>query len=323
MKDWGITESNDLIAEMIVTALRIGNDHMPVADLKLMNRSLKELRLASKAFAPYQTKPKIAIFGSARTNEREEEFRIAEEFASKMRDHGYMIITGAGGGIMGAAQRGAGREQSFGLGIRLPFEQRPNDVIDGDPKLVNFNYFFTRKLNFIKESEAVALFPGGFGTMDEGFECLTLMQTGKARIIPVILIDKKGGNYWDALTDFLTEHVLAQGLISQEDFNLFCKTDDLQTGVDEVLQFYRNFHSYRWVGTQLVFRLQRPISGLRIDELNKQFRDLFASAPLKATDPLPQELNEPETLLLPRLICGPHRRHFGRMRQLINAFNAE
>jgi hypothetical protein len=169
----------------------------------------------------------------------------------------------------------------------------------------------------------VALFPGGFGTMDEGFECLTLMQTGKARIIPVILIDKKGGNYWDALTDFLTEHVLAQGLISQEDFNLFCKTDDLQTGVDEVLQFYRNFHSYRWVGTQLVFRLQRQISGPRIDELNKQFRDLFASAPLKATDPLPQESNEPETLSLPRLICGPHRRHFGRMRQLINAFNAE
>jgi len=323
VKDWGVTESKELVAEMIVTALRTGSDLTPGADLKLMNRSLKELRLASKAFAPYQAKPKIAIFGSARTNEREEEYKIAEEFSSRMRDQGYMIITGAGGGIMGAAQRGAGREQSFGLGIRLPFEQRANEIIDGDPKLINFNYFFTRKLNFIKEAEAVALFPGGFGTMDETFECLTLMQTGKARIIPVVMIDKKGGDYWDSLIDFLSGHVLAQGLIAQEDFSLFRKTDDLQAGVDEVLRFYRNFHSYRWVGTQLVFRLQRQIGDPRIDELNSRFSDLFSSAPLQVSDPLPQETNEPETLSLPRLICGPHRRHFGRMRQLINAFNEE
>jgi uncharacterized protein (TIGR00730 family) len=323
VKDWGITESKDMIAEMIVTALRIGKDRIPGADLKLMNRSLKELHLASKTFAPYQAKRKIVIFGSARTNEQKEEYKIAEEFASMMRDQGYMIITGAGGGIMGAAQRGAGREQSFGLGIRLPFEQRANEIIDGDPKLVNFNYFFTRKLNFIKEADAVALFPGGFGTMDEGFECLTLMQTGKARIIPVVMIDKKGGDYWNSLINFLSEHVLAQGLITQEDFSLFRKTDDLQIGMDEVIRFYRNFHSYRWVGTQLVFRLQRQISSERIDEFNARFSDLFSSAPLQVTKALPQEANEPETLLLPRLICGPHRRHFGRMRQLINAFNEE
>jgi uncharacterized protein (TIGR00730 family) len=321
--DWGITESNDLIAEMIVTALRIGNDRIPVADLKLINRSLKELRQASKTFAPYQARPKIAVFGSARTSEKAEEFKIAEEFAVMMRERGYMIITGAGEGIMGAAQRGAGREHSFGLGIRLPFEQRANEVINGDPKLVNFNYFFTRKVNFIKEAEAIALFPGGFGTMDEGFECLTLMQTGKARIIPVVLVDKKGGTYWDALIEFLTEHVLGQGLISREDFNLFRKTDDIQTAVDEVLGFYSNFHSYRWVGSRLVFRLQKQLSESTIAELNKRFGDLFSTAPLEITDPLPQEINEPETLSLARLVCSPHKRHFGRMRQLIDAFNAE
>jgi len=180
VNDWGVRESNELIAEMIVTALRMGSDAVPVADLKLINRSLKELRQASKAFAPYQGIRKIAIFGSARTGPNAEEFQAAERFAREMREHGFMIITGGGDGIMGAAQRGAGRQYSFGLNIRLAFEQKANEIIEGDPKLVIFNYFFTRKVNFIKETHAIALFPGGFGTMDEGFECLTLMQTGKA-----------------------------------------------------------------------------------------------------------------------------------------------
>src|SRR5215467_8172904 len=238
--DWGVRDSHDLIAEMIVTALRMGSDAVPVADLKLINRSLKELRLASKAFAPYQGSRKIAIFGSARTNSNTEEFRAAERFASLMRERGFMIITGGGDGIMGAAQRGAGRQHSFGLNIRLPFEQKANEIIEGDPKLVNFNYFFTRKVNFIKETHAIALFPGGFGTMDEGFECLTLMQTGKARIIPVILIDKKEGTYWKSWTEFLREHLLKQKLISPEDFNFFRITHDVEDAVEEVLKFYRN-----------------------------------------------------------------------------------
>ncbi len=221
VNDWGVRESHELIAEMIVTALRMGSDSVPVADLKLINRSLKELRQASKVFAPYQGIRKIAIFGSARTSPSAEEFQAAERFARVMREHGFMIITGGGDGIMGAAQRGAGREHSFGLNIRLPFEQKANETIDGDPKLVSFNYFFTRKVNFIKETHAIALFPGGFGTMDEGFECLTLMQTGKARIIPVILIDKIGGAYWKSWTEFLRTHLLDQGLISPDDFSLF------------------------------------------------------------------------------------------------------
>jgi uncharacterized protein (TIGR00730 family) len=319
--DWGIQDSQELIAEMIVTALRMGSDAVPVADLKMINRSLKELRQASKAFAPYQGSRKVAIFGSARTGSNTEEFQAAEQFAREMRERGFMIITGGGDGIMGAAQRGAGRQYSFGLNIRLPFEQKANEIIEGDPKLVNFNYFFTRKVNFIKETHAIALFPGGFGTMDEGFECLTLMQTGKARIIPVILIDKKGGSYWKSWSAFLRLHLLEQRLISPEDFNLFRITDNVEDAVREVLKFYGNFHSYRWVGPELVIRLQDQLTSGAIARLNGQFSDLFATAPLRASEALKQEKNEPELFRLPRLVASPHRRSFGRLRALIDAVN--
>jgi uncharacterized protein (TIGR00730 family) len=321
VNDWGVRESQDLIAEMIVTALRMGSDAVPVADLKLINRSLKELRQATKVFAPYQGIRKVAVFGSARTETAAPEFIAAEMFAARMRDLGYMIITGGGDGIMGAAQRGAGREHSFGLNIRLPFEQRANDVIHGDPKLVLFNYFFTRKLNFLKETHAVVLFPGGFGTMDEGFECLTLMQTGKARIIPMVLVDKSGGTYWKTWTEFLHQHLLRQGLVSPDDFRLFRVTDDLEEAIGEILQFYKNFHSYRWVGHEMVIRLQWAISDRAIEELNREYADLFERGPLQAGKPLRQEKDEPELARLPRLICGAHRRNFGRMRELINAIN--
>ena len=321
VSEWGVRENQDLIAEMIVTALRMGSDAVPVADLKLINRSLKELRQAAKVFAPYQGIRKVAVFGSARTGTVSPEFQAAEAFSARMRDLGYMIITGGGDGIMGAAQRGAGREHSFGLNIRLPFEQRANEIIDGDPKLVLFNYFFTRKLNFLKETHAVALFPGGFGTMDEGFECLTLMQTGKARIIPIVLVDKPGGAYWKTWTEFLHRHLLGQGLVSPDDFHLFRATDNLEEAVAEILQFYQNFHSYRWVGSEMVIRLERSISAQAIEELNHDFADLVARQPLHAGKPLRQERDEPELSRLPRLICGPNRRNFGRMRQLIDAIN--
>ena len=321
VKAWGVRESHDLIAEMIVTALRMGSDSVPVPDLKLINRSLKELRQAAKAFAPYQGIRKIAIFGSARTNPLAEVYQAAERFARLMRERGYMIITGGGDGIMGAAQRGAGREHSFGLNIRLPFEQKANETIDGDPKLVNFNYFFTRKVNFIKETHAIALYPGGFGTMDEGFECLTLMQTGKARIIPVILIDKVGGSYWKNWTEFLRTHLLGQGLISPDDFSLFTITEDVEDAMNMVHQFYRNFHSYRWVSQDLVIRLHRQLTPEAVQGLNKSFSDLFESAPLRASRALKPEKNEPELSHMPRLIAGSHRRNFGRIRQLIDAIN--
>ena len=319
--DWGVKASPELIAEMIVTALRMGHDAVPVADLKMINRSLKELRAAAKVFAPYQGVRKVAVFGSARTSSSAPEFMAAEQFAALMRTEGYMIVTGGGDGIMGAAQRGAGREHSFGLNIRLPFEQRANEIIEGDPKLVNFNYFFTRKLNFLKESHAIALFPGGFGTMDEGFECLTLMQTGKARVIPMVLIDKPGGEYWKTWIQFLHDHLLKEGLVSPDDFHLFRVTDNIQAAVAEIVGFYQNFHSYRWVGEHLVFRLQHELSDQAIARLNRDFADLFDRRPLSASTPLKPEKNEPDILHLPRLVGGPHRRNFGRLRQLIDAIN--
>ena len=321
VSDWGVRESRDLIAEMIVTALRMGSDSVPVPDLKLINRSLKELRQASKMFAPYQGIRKIAIFGSARTRPHLEVYSAAERFARRMRERGYMIITGGGDGIMGAAQRGAGREHSFGLNIRLPFEQKANETITGDPKLVNFNYFFTRKVNFVKETHAIALFPGGFGTMDEGFECLTLMQTGKARIIPVVLVDKPGGTYWKSWTEFLRTHLLEEGLISPDDFSLFSITEDVDEAENMVLKFYQNFHSYRWVGQELVIRLQRQLTDGAIQELNRRFSDLLDSGPLRASRALKQEQNEAELMNLPRLVAGSHRRNFGRLRQMLDAVN--
>lgn len=321
VSDWGVRESRELIAEMIVTALRMGSDSVPVPDLKMINRSLKELRQASKTFAPYQGIRKIVIFGSARTEPHLEIYAAAERFARQMREHGYMIITGGGDGIMGAAQRGAGREHSFGLNIRLPFEQKANETITGDPKLVNFNYFFTRKVNFIKETHAIALFPGGFGTMDEGFECLTLMQTGKARIFPVILVDKPGGTYWTSWTEFLRTQLLKEGMISPNDFSLFSIAEDVDEAVNMVLKFYRNFHSYRWVGHELVIRLKRQLTAEAVQDLNKRFSDLLETSPLRASRALKQEQNEGELKNLPRLVAGSHRRNFGRLRQLLDAVN--
>ena len=314
-------KTGGLLAEMMMTTLKLGRDHAAIADLKLFNRSLREMRSASRAFAPYRDRRKVVVFGSARTSPSEPEFQSAEEFATRIRELGYMIITGGGDGIMGAAQKGAGRESSFGLNIRLPFEQRANETIDGDAKLVNFNYFFTRKLNFVKESHAVVLFPGGFGTMDEAFEVLTLMQTGKARILPVIMVDKAHGAYWNTWNSFLAEYLLKLGLISSEDFHLFRVTDNLEDAVAEIEQFYRNFHSYRWVGEQLVIRMLRPISEIALFEMRERFSDVFGGNPLEQTVQLPEESNEPELADLPRLVFVPVRKSFGRFRQIINALN--
>ncbi len=319
--DWGAEKSPELIEELIVTALKMARDKMGTGDLKLMNRSLKELRYAAKIFAPYRHKRKVVVFGSARTVPSEPEAQQAEEFGRQMVANNYMVITGGGDGIMGAAQRGAGRENSFGLNIRLPFEQRANEIIHGDPKLINFNYFFTRKLNFVKETHAYALFPGGFGTMDEGFEALTLMQTGKALIIPIVLIDRPDGSYWETWMRFLTDHLLKLGLISKEDFNFIKIEHDVAAAVQHILDFYRNYQSSRWVGSQLVLRLGNRLTDKAVTDLNKQFADLLREGSIEQRNALPQEKNQPEISDLPRLVLTPHRHQFGRYRQLIDAIN--
>ena len=217
----------------------------------------------------------MVVFGSARTAPIEPDAQLAEEFGRQMVAHHYMVITGGGDGIMGAAQRGAGRENSFGLNIRLPFEQRANEIIQGDPKLINFNYFFTRKLNFVKETHAFALFPGGFGTMDEGFEALTLMQTGKALIIPIVLIDRPNGSYWETWMRFLTDHLLKQGFDLGGGFQLH--QDRAQRGGRGRGNFalLQNYISSRWVGSQLVFRIPKPLTKKALKDLNQRFADLL------------------------------------------------
>ena len=319
--DWGCNHSCELIESMVVSALKAARDPISVADLKLFNRSLNEMRYAARVFAPFRHKRKVVVFGSARTLPTEAEAVEAENFARRMRDDGYMIITGGGEGIMGAAQRGAGREHSFGLNIRLPFEQRANEVIDGDGKLINFNYFFTRKLSFLKESHAVALFPGGFGTMDEGFEVLTLMQTGKARILPVVLVDKPGGRYWETWFSFLGEYLLKLGLVSVDDFHLFKIAHDVEHAVAEIEHFYKNFRSYRWVGTRMVIRMNQRLADSAVAQIKSDFVDILNGSDVAQSGALPEEQNEPELADLPRLIFAPHRKNFGRLRQLIDAIN--
>jgi uncharacterized protein (TIGR00730 family) len=306
---------------MIVTALKIARDQMGVADLKLINRSLKELRYAAKVFAPFQNVRKVAVFGSARVPLEAPEAKVAEDFARKIVAQNYMVITGGGNGIMGAAQRGATRERSFGLNIRLPFEQQANIVIKGDPKLINFNYFFTRKLNFVKETHALALFPGGFGTMDECFEVLTLMQTGKTRIIPVVLLDRPDGTYWETWMKFLTDYLFKIDFVSADDFHFFKVVHDADEAINEILTFYRNYHSMRWVSERLVIRMIKRLTRPAVSDLNKNFRDLVRKGEIVQGSALRPEKNEPEIWDLPRLILTPHRRSFGRFRELIDAIN--
>jgi uncharacterized protein (TIGR00730 family) len=321
VRDWGAEKSPELIEEMIVTALKMARDKMGVGDLKLVNRSLKELRYAAKVFAPYRNFRKVVVFGSARTPPEASEYKVAEDFAREMVANKYLVITGAGDGIMGAAQRGAGREHSFGLNIRLPFEQHANEIIEGDKKLINFNYFFTRKLNFVKETHAFALFPGGFGTMNEAYEILTLMQTGKARIIPVVMLDAPGGDYWITWMQFMTEHLSKFGFLSPQDLNFFKIVSDVDEAVAEILQFYKVYHSARWVGEELSIRICERLSPAAIVDLNKKFADLPRSGEIVQGNAFRQEKNEPEIWDLPRLILTPHRRNFGRFRQLIDAIN--
>jgi len=317
----GCEVSCELIEQLVMTALKMAWDKITVADLKMFNRSLNEFRYAARVFAPYRGVRKVCVFGSARTHPSEPEALAAEEFATQLVQRGYMIITGGGDGIMGAAQRGAGAKQSFGLNIRLPFEQRANETIHQDPKLINFNYFFTRKLNFVKESHAIALFPGGFGTMDEGFEVLTLLQTGKTRIMPIVLVDKPGGTYWKTWMRFLKDHLLRLKLISPDDFNLFSIAPSVEAAIEEITGFYRNYRSYRWVGNRMVIRIKHRLTDAAVKSLNDQFADVLELGQLVQGVALPEEANEPDIAHYPRLILQPSRRNFGRMRLLLNAVN--
>jgi uncharacterized protein (TIGR00730 family) len=319
----GDTPHADLIKEMIITALKLVEEPAARIDVKVLNSALRELRYAFKLFAGYRHIRKVTIFGSARTAENDPAYMQAVSFARKVIRHGYMVITGAGDGIMKGAQEGAGRKMSFGVNIQLPFEQQPNIFIENDPKLVTFKYFFTRKLIFVKETDAIVLFPGGFGTLDEMFESLTLMQTGKTDIMPIVLIDAPGGTYWLEWQRYLETHLLKRGLISFEDMHFCMVTDDVDAAVKEVTGFYHNYHSSRYIGDRLMIRLQRAISDPLLEKLNDDFSDTLSRGRIERAAAYREESDEPDLNHLPRLMLRFNRKNFGRLRQLIDAINAE
>jgi uncharacterized protein (TIGR00730 family) len=311
-----------LVREMIETSLKLLRDGTRVGDVKLLNAALRELRYAFKVFAPYSAVRKVSVFGSARLRQDTPPCRAAFEFARRITDSGFMAITGAGSGIMRACQEGAGREKSFGVNIRLPFEQAPNETISEDPKLLTFRYFFTRKLMFIKEADAAALFAGGFGTHDEAYECLTLVQTGKTKPMPIVFVDAPRGTYWKTWKRYVEEHLLRQGLVSEEDMALFKVTSSVDEAVEEITRFYRVYHSARTVGRRLVIRLNRAIPASLVETLSHEFGDILLAGPIIQTGALEEE-DEPELAELPRLVLSFNRTNFGRLRQLIDRLNAD
>ena len=310
------------VDELVATAQQLLADGASIGDLKIATGALREMRAAFKMFAPYRGVRKVSTFGSARTHAGDPVFTLAEEFARRIADHGYMIITGAGPGIMEACQRGAGRERSFGINIRLPFEQEPNPIISGDPKHMDFRYFFTRKLFFLKEADAVVLFPGGFGTHDEGFETLTLLQTGKTRPVPLVLLDRPRGTYWKTWQRYVEDHILRRGMIVRADLALYKVTDNVEAAVSEIVDYYRVYHSARYVRDVLVIRLTRPLPDAYVGALAAEFADIIRDGGITQRAAFAVEADEPEIQQLPRLALRFTRLNFGRLRQLIDRINA-
>jgi uncharacterized protein (TIGR00730 family) len=311
-----------IMKELLAGTLRLHSSHLDILDLKIVNRAVKELRHAFRVFHDYRDRRKISIFGSARTAADDPNYQMAFQFSRRIVEEGFMVITGGADGIMRACQEGAGRENSFGVNIMLPFEQGPNATIADDPKLVTFKYFFTRKLVFQKEANAIALFPGGFGTHDEGFEILTLAQTGKSDPQPIVCLQAPGCDYWDDWYSFVTRQLLNRQLINPEDLSLFKITTSVDDAIDEIERFYRRFHSIRYVGRLLAIRLKTGISPEQVAGLHDTFGDLLSEGTFELRGPLPEELDEPDLRELPRLVFTSNRRSASRLRQLIDHLNA-
>ncbi len=321
LEDQKISHHPEFIHQILHSGFSLARDKAGRGDIKLINSALKELRYAFKVFRPYKDIHKVTIFGSARTSKSSPDYKQAVKFSRSMVKKGFMVITGAASGIMEAGNVGAGRDKSFGVNIRLPFEQSANPVVEGDPKLINFNYFFTRKLIFVKETNAVVLFPGGFGTHDEGFELLTLLQTGKSELIPIVMLEQEEGTYWKAWQHFVKQHMLKTGMISPEDFSLYKITDSVAEAVKEIQQFYKVYHSMRYVGDKLVIRMNKKLSKRKLDEINREFHDLLVTGNFVETKVLSEEVGDEHLQDKPRLVFHFVRSHIGRLRQLIDTIN--
>lgn len=310
-----------VLHEIFTTAVKLGMESHDKGDLKLVNNALKELRYSFKIFSPYRGVKKVAIFGSARSKKTSAEYVMAEEFARKITDKGYMIVTGAGSGVMEGGNKGARAGREFALNIRLPFEQKPNPYIDEKEKIINFKYFFMRKLIFIKETDATALFPGGFGTNDEGFEALTLIQTGKSRPRPIVLLEPKGSTYWTAWRRFVNDQMVKNGFVEKQDFNLFRIVRSADEAIKFIENFYKVYHSIRYVSGMTVFRLNKEISAAALRALNKEFGDILASGEIRLSPPLKEEVDKKEYPDLPRLVMNFNQHDYGRLCEMIGAIN--
>ena len=311
----------DLLRSMLAVIWDLGREGIETGDLKIADAALGEMTEAFRVFRPYRHVRKLTMFGSARTQPEDPVYVLARDLASHLADAGWMVITGAGPGIMAAGIEGAGRDRSFGINIRLPHEEGANPFIAQDPKLVEMRYFFTRKLMLIKESHGYAVLPGGFGTQDECYELLTLIQTGKAEPAPIVLVDIPGASYWEGWEEFLERQAIAPGWVSPDDRALYRLAHSVEEAAAEVLGFYRNYHSCRWVGAMLVLRLQSAPSKAELADLNRRFGDIVASGSIRATSPFPPERSSDDHLDLPRVAFRFDKFHYARLRMLIDALN--
>jgi hypothetical protein len=309
----------DLLQQGVETLFRMSRTANR-GEMKLVGRSLRELGRAFRIFAPYRGRRKVSMFGSARTPAGDPDYATAREFAQTMVARGWMVITGAGPGVMAAGHEGAGAANSFGVGIKLPMEQSANGFIAGDPKLIDFKYFFTRKIMFMKESDAFVLCPGGYGTLDEAFELLTLMQTGKTPIRPVVLLEAEGRAYWDEWLTFVREHLIARGLCSPEDLALIEQAHGVEQACDIIERFYANYDSARYVGERMILRMKRAPDGETLAALNRDFADVVERGRIERTQVTAEERRDEDAVELQRLCLYP-RHNFGRLRQLIDALN--
>lgn len=311
----------ELVREMIISALKAGQESDYLADLKLLNNTMKEMRYTNKVFAPYRQKKKVTIFGSARTEPTEPIYQKCVRFSKLLADKGYMIITGGGPGIMEAGNEGAGSGNSFAVNIRLPFEQAPNPIMLKNPRLITYKYFFSRKVAFVKEADAIAVFPGGFGTLDEAMEVFTLIQTGKTSPKPLVLLDNTDG-YWEDWFKFIKSHMLGRGFISAEDFSIFTLTRDDEEAIQVIEEFYKNYHSLRFVDGLLVIRLNKSLSKENIEELENEFPELrVPGTGITLTPPLAEEADEPDLLKLPRISLHFDHQHYGLLMAFIRRIN--
>ena len=319
----GDISSPEILREMIITSLKAGQESDRKLDLKVMNSSLKEMRFTSKVFSGYRGVRKVSVFGSARTGKEDPLYRMARDFGKSLKNESYMIITGGGPGIMEAVMEGAGPENSFGVSIRLPFEEKAGKLFEGSPRNINYKYFFNRKVAFLKEADAVALFPGGFGTLDEAMETLTLVQTGKRNPVVMVLVDRPGGSYWKDWLGFMKDQLLGGGYISQPDLALFETVYSVDEAVELITRFHSRYHSLRYVGEKLVIRLKTPVPAGGVEELRKRFSHILApGGTIGESPPLPEEADEPETSALPRLVLNFNRKDFAVLRLFIDAINS-